>query len=408
MQLSKRVQEISDSITLKLNAQAVQMAADGRKVYNLTAGQLPFRPLPEFTDLIKSQTEFLKSYQYSPVAGFSELRLKLMDHFSKTRDVELNENFDCIVSNGGKHALFNVMSTLFDAGDEVIMMAPYWVSYPEMIKLCGATEVVVKSSIFDAFVPSVSDIQAKITAKTKAIILNSPNNPSGIHYSEKWMKEFADMIADFPHVTIISDEIYFELFYYDPAPTYFYQYRPELLARTIIVDGISKALASTGLRIGYVIANKDLVKAMGKFQAQTSSGANSLIQRALIDFDLEKTTEYLQPVKQHLRENSFIIREKLRDAKLGKCWYQSTSAFYFLLDFSQMPCFESFYKQFDCEIGSDISGEICANVLNELGVAMVPGGAFGVPNSARISLVADHYHFSEAIECIVKYFSEAF
>lgn len=410
MELSSRVKNIAESVTLKLNTRAMELTESGKQVFNLTAGQLPFRPPLGFIDALRSELDFLRSFQYSPVAGFLDLRLKLLQHTEETREIKLSDensvysNFDCVVSNGAKHAISNILGAIIDPGDEVIIISPYWISYPEMIKFCRGIPVEVKSNIFDMFTPSLSEIKSKITKKTKAIILNSPNNPAGIHYSDEWMKGFADLLLEFPNLIVISDEIYFEVYYYDPKPTYFYQKNPDLLSRTIIVDGISKAFASTGLRIGYCIAPKNLCKAVENLQGQLTSSANSLVQRAMLQYDFSSGAEFLIPVKNHLRENSIVIREKLKEGDLLKCWYQPISAFYFMIDFTQTPVFARYLKsENDRLMGTDYSSEICEDILNEQSVVIVPGKDFGLKNSARISLVLHKEAFSEAMTKLVTF-----
>jgi aspartate aminotransferase len=401
MELSSRVKGMPESVTLKLNSKAVELAEQGQQVYNLTAGQLPFRPPQDFIEAIRFELDFLKSYQYSPVAGFIELRKKIKQHIEISRGIKLGDEFDCVVSNGAKHSISNILGAIVNPGDEVIIVAPYWISYPEMIKFCRAVPIVVQSSIFDVFTPPLSEIKKSISERTKAIIINSPNNPAGIHYSEEWMEQFAEILKENPHVSVISDEIYFEVCYYDPKPTYFYQKHPELLSRTIIVDGISKAFASTGLRIGYCIGPKDICKGIENLQGQLTSSANSLIQRAMINYNFSNSTHFLTPVKNHLRDNAIIIREKFKESNLMKCWYQPTSAFYFMIDFSQTPAFSKFKKNKDDN--TDFSYQICDEILETLGVVIVPGSDFGMPNSARISLVLQAQAMSEAIEKLVKY-----
>lgn len=404
MELSSRVKGIAESVTLKLNSKAMELTESGKQVYNLTAGQLPFRPPQSFIDAIRSELDFLKSYQYSPISGFTDLRKKIIAHIESTRGINfasLDEPFDCVVSNGAKHAISNILGALIDPGDEVIIISPYWISYPEMIKFCRGIPIEVKSSIFDVFTPPLSEIKKAISPKTKAIIINSPNNPAGIHYSDEWMQDFAELLLEHPHVNVISDEIYFEVCYYDPKPTYFYQKKPELLKRTIIVDGISKAFASTGLRIGYCVGPKNLCKAIENLQGQLTSSANSLIQRAMMDYDFSSSAQFLIPVKNHLRDNATVIREKLLAAHLMKCWYQPVSAFYFMIDFSQTPVFERYSK--NRKDKTDYSVQICEDMLNEMGVVIVPGTDFGMPNSARISLVLHKEAFSEAMDKIVQF-----
>lgn len=404
MLLSSRVKGIADSITMKLNEKALQISDEGKVVYNLSGGQLPIKPLTEFIEKINHQLNFLKSYQYSPSAGFPNLRKKLIKYFSESRGLspELFENdWDAIVSNGSKHSIYNALGALIDPGDEVVLLAPYWVSYPEMVKFWGGIPTVVKSNVFDGFVPAVEDIRKVLTPRTKVIIVNSPNNPAGIHYSDSWMREFAELLKENPELVVISDEVYSDLCYFDPRPSYFYQVDNSLLSRTVIIHAISKTLASTGLRLGYAIAPAHVVGAMARIQGQTTSGPNSLIQRALIDFDLSQIPRFLEPVNLHIRQNASTLREKFRDANLGHCWYQSTSAFYFMIDFSRTPMF----KRFDGEEG-DHSHKIADELLEIEGVSVVPGSDFGIPNSARIALVIEEVPFQEAITKIVKYLNK--
>jgi aspartate aminotransferase len=401
MRISKRVSNISESITLKLNALAVSMEKEGKKVWNLTAGQLPFRPSNEFTEALRSELVFLNSFQYSPVTGFNDLKEKVLTYFEESRKVNASETHSVLISNGGKHSISNVLASIIDPGDEVVLLAPYWVSYPEMIKLYEGKSVIVSSSIYEEFHPSISDIEKSLTKKTRAIIVNSPNNPSGVHYSEKWMKEFSELMLKYPDVLIISDEIYFELSYFDPKPTYFYQYSPELLERTIIIDGVSKNMALTGLRIGYCIAPKELTTAMSRLQGQTTSGANSLIQKSLQSYNFNLIGDYLEPIKSHLRDNSRIVQDKFRENQLAQCWYQTKSAFYFLVDFQGSPVMNN-YKTDDGD-KTDYSAQICSDLLEKYGVAIVPGIAFGIPNSARISLVPTKDFFTEAITKLVEF-----
>lgn len=403
MLLSSRVKGIHDSITMKLNEKALELTDEGKVIYNLSGGQLPIKPDPEFIEKIHHQLNFLKSYQYSPSSGFGSLRKKLINHFASSRKLPLEPNgvnWDLILSNGSKHTLYNVLGALIDPGDEVILLAPYWVSYPEMIKFWGGTPTVIKSNVFDAFVPAIDDIRKAMTPRTKAIIVNSPNNPSGVHYSDTWMREFAKFMNEYPDLIVISDEVYSDISYFDPKPSYFYQLDNSLLNRTIIVNAISKSLAATGLRLGWAIAPTNVIHAMSKIQGQTTSAPNSLMQRALMDFDFHHIETFLIPVKNHIRQNAAMLREKFREANLGHCWYQSTSAFYFMIDFSRTPMFSRF------ETGKDYSYEISDELLHNEGITVVPGTDFGIPNTARISLVIEEVPFSEAITKIVRYLNK--
>jgi aspartate aminotransferase len=407
MKFSKRISDITESVTLKLNARAVELKKQGKRIFNLTAGQLPFRPSSGLVEKINSNTNFLMSFQYTPVAGIPDLRSKFIKHVEETRNIDFgaseikNIDFDCIISNGAKHSIFLSLWSLVGAGDEVVILSPFWVSYPEMIKLCGAKPVKVDSNIFDNFEPDLDKIRKAITSNTKAIIINSPTNPTGTHYRVEWMNDFGKLMLEFPDITIISDEIYYQLVYFDPRPTYFYQKYPELLSRTIIVDGISKILASTGIRIGFSIAPKEIVKSMSKLQGHTTSGANSLIQKALIDYDLSDIEVFLSPIKDHLRLNAKILRNSFREENMPQVWYQTVSAFYFLIDFSECPVMKKYSKGVDDK--NDYATVICEDILNNLGVAIVPSTDFGIANSARISLVLEPKDFEEAVKIILKF-----
>jgi aspartate aminotransferase len=218
------------------------------------------------------------------------------------------------------------------------------------------------------------------------------------------MQKFAELLIENPHVNIISDEIYFEVCYYDPKPTYFYQKKPELLKRTFIVGGISKAFASTGLRIGYAIGPQNICKGIENLQGQLTSSANSLIQRAMLNYDFSSSSQFLIPVKNHLRDNANVIKEKFKEAHLMKSWYQPVSAFYFMIDFTQAPVFEKYSKKKKDK--TDYSVLICEDILNQLGVVIVPGTDFGMVNSARLSLVLHKEAFSEAMDKLVTFLNE--
>ncbi|MCB9091777.1 MAG: aminotransferase class I/II-fold pyridoxal phosphate-dependent enzyme [Halobacteriovoraceae bacterium] len=406
MKLSQRISQSSKSVTMEWNEIVQDIRRQGKEVFNLTSGQLNFRPTPEFIQSLSSQLNFLGSFQYPPVKGLPVLRKKFLEYVEGQRkiDLQVHNGFDCIISNGSKHSLYNAFGSLIDAGDEVIILTPYWVSYPEMINFWGGKSVFVQTYLYDSFSPDINLILEKITDKTKAIIINSPNNPAGVHYDSDWMRSFAEAMKEHPSIYLISDEIYSDIFYYDPAPTYFYQYDESLLSRTLIINGISKSFASTGLRIGYCLAPKDIVDAMAIIQSQTTSGANSLVQRALKDFEFSNLKFFLKQVRSHLRRSSEILREAFRSHDLSHCWYQTSSAFYFMLDFSRTNLYKVFKDRYPEE--SDLSFKICEDILHKLHIALVPGKPFGLPNSARISLTTEEIPFEDAINKLCEYLTK--
>ena len=395
--LSTRIRSISESMTLKMSERALALKKSGKKVYNLTAGELPFFPPEEFVQYITQELGSINSYHYSPVAGISDLRNKIMNLHQETRNIlfsDVREDMDCLVCNGGKHALANFFATILNPGDEVILIAPYWTSYPEQIKAYGGKPVVLETTQSDYFSPDIKDIEKAINSQTKAIIVNSPHNPTGTHYSSNWMEQFANMMENYSKIIIVSDEIYYLLNYQGTTPSYYYQINPQLLEQTVIIDGISKFFASTGLRLGWAIAPQMLVKGMSCFQAQTTSGTNTLIQRGLLNVQLPLIENYLKPIKKHLNANASMLKDIYSSYGLENFWYQPTSAFYYLMDFSHTK---------HVKTGEDCSGKISEHLLDEYGIVTAPGGAFGISNAIRINLAVDKKTLGEAVEKIVQF-----
>ena len=388
MKFAKRIDRISESTTLKLSALASKLSDSGQVVYNLTAGQLPFLPPPEFSKSLRKELGVLKSYQYAPVEGWPDLREKIIKSHEKTREIsfaDTKESFDCMISNGGKHVLSNILGVLLDPGDEIILFGPYWTSYPELVKLYQGVPKIIETSQKDLFSPNLDKIRSLITPKTKGIILNSPHNPTGIQYDSSWMEGFARLVEEYPQLIIISDEIYYRLDYSGVKPTYYYQKNPRPLKQTVIIDGISKFLASTGLRLGWAIAPAVLIKAMSKLQGQTTSCSNSLIQQGLLGISDEEIESYLKPIKSHLRANANVLKEIYRRYNWEDSFYQPVSAFYYLIDFSNAPVLKKYSKGGQ----KDYSVELCEKLLKEKSVVTAPGAAFGIPNSLRINMAVE-------------------
>ena len=392
MRLSARALGVSESLTLAANAKAERLAREGRRIDNLTAGQLPFPPPPEFADLLREEAGSPESHRYSPAAGFPELRGKLLDHAARVRGAPLREEgFGCVVTAGAKQAVFNALAALVDPGDEVLLLAPHWLSYPEMARLCGGVPRVAGPSAGGSWAPAPEAVGEAMTDRTRVLVVNSPNNPAGVHHGAGWMDGLARVLDGRPGVWIVSDEIYLHLSFAGPAPARFYQGRPGLLRRTVIVDGVSKCLGATGLRLGWALAPGALAEAMARIQGQTTSGPSSLVQRALMRLDLDESVpRYLGPVKERLRENAAALRGALEESGLGSLWYEPASAFYWLLDFDRTPRFGGLGG------GADRSLAVADALLEECGAAVVPGAPFGAPGAVRISLVAGRDAFREA------------
>ena len=401
MKLSQRVLDVPESITLKLNELAGRLKSEGKEIFNLTAGQLPFMPSEELVANIGECKNRLASYQYSPAMGLKKLREKIIEHVFVTRQIKglpEVEDFDAILSNGGKHSLFNALGALVNPGDEVLLIAPYWLSYPEMAKFWNGKINVLQAKFEDSYLPRIEDLEKTITDKTRALIINSPNNPLGITYPDGWMEEFAKLLKKHPNLYVLNDEIYFHLNYATDKPKYFYNYDPSLLRQTLIFDGISKSSCATGLRLGYCIGPKEVVNAMGKIQAQTTSGINSLTQQSLLEYDFDKTQDFLVPIKEHLRQNVAIMREIFSQYNLDHLLYETTSAFYQLVDLSQTSVFANYNE-------NDSAGAICADLIEKAGVVTVPTSDFGLANAMRMSLVLKQDELKEAMVRVAKFLS---
>lgn len=408
--LSDRVLNSVGSITLAMNEKILELKRQGKDIFNLTAGQLPFRPEANFIQSLQGQLSFLSSYQYAPVQGVVEFQDKCREQFlnsrfsswSKLESEKFANKLAVLISNGSKHSLFNLFASVLNTGDEVVIFSPYWVSFPEIVKFWGGIPRIVDCHHYDSFSPDLEQLKEVLAnSKIKAIIINSPNNPTGVHYSEVWMKQFAQLIKKYPDVLLVSDEIYEQLYYYDPAPTYFYQHDPELLSRTVIINGISKSLAATGLRIGSAIGPKELIHAMSRLQSQSTSAANSLIQNALKDYDDRQLRPYLQEIRLQLRKNAEILKDVLRDFDLATCWYQTTSAYYYIIDFMRTPYFKHKYP--NQVRTNDMAEEICSDLLEQESVALIPGTNFGAPNCARLSFTLDPELFELACKKVAKF-----
>ncbi len=400
--LAKRSTLLADSVTLDYFEKTRQLKEMGKYVYEFTHGQFPYKPASFFIENIYKELNFLSSFQYSPVSGIEELRKKFLHIKENDRDISLN-TLECNVHHGGKQALFNALACLIDKGDEVILLTPIWPSYLEMIKFLEGVPLLVPATSHGGFIPSISEIEKLITDKTKAIIVNSPNNPAGVHYDEAWMRDFAQMVAEYPQVFLISDEVYSKIVYYDPKPSYFYQFDTQLLERTIIIDSISKMFASAGLRLGFSICPPELSYHMKKFQSQTTSGPNSLIQNAILNTDFELFHSYLNPILSHIRRNADYLMEALHANQLGALWYQTQSAFYFTLDFHNTR-----YYQTQKNKNEDLSVQLSTQLLEQCYVATVPGNRFGVPNSLRLSLLEEKEPFQKGIDLIIDYLNKPF
>lgn len=389
--LSNRVLTMAASATLAMSKRSQEMQAQGIDVINLSVGEPDFNT-PEVIKEAGVAAIENNFTHYPPVPGYMDLRKAICQKLKRDNGVDF-EPGQIIVSNGGKHALINVLLAMVNPGDEVIIPAPYWVSYPEMVKFVEGTPVEVRATIESDFKITPAQLEAAITPKTKLLIFNSPSNPTGMVYSKAELQALADVLKKHPHVYILSDEIY-ELITFDCTFESFAQF-PELKDRMIIMNGVSKGFAMTGWRIGYIAAPAEIASACNKVQGQMTSAASSIAQKASVAAMLQdpKQSEDLKNMVARFKQRRDLVREGLK-AIPGFKVNQPTGAFYIFPDISAL--FGKKYGKYTIKSGDDMAEFL----LDEAHVALVGGDSFGDPNSIRISYATDETKLTESIRRI--------
>ncbi len=371
--LAKRIGTIAPSLTLSVSAKAKAMKAAGENVINFGAGEPDFNT-PEY--IIAAAEEALSRgfTKYTPSSGLPALRSAICEKFMRDNQLEY-EPSQVIVSNGAKHSIFNACFALLNEGDEVIIPAPYWLTYPEVVKVCGGVPVFVRASKKTGFKITPEQLRAAITPKTKLFIFNSPNNPTGAVYSEEETKALAAVCRE-AGIFVLSDEIYEKLVYGDAKP-YSMAACPGMKDLTITVNGVSKTYAMTGWRIGYLAAPRDIAKAIDSFQSHATSNANSIAQYAAIRALDSPEASVEEMVARFARRRQAMIA---RIAEMeGVYCVIPDGAFYAMLVVGGL-----YGKSFgDYRITDSVSFSEC--LLETAKVALVPGKAFGADDCVRIS-----------------------
>ena len=385
--ISKRASTLSPSETLKISAKAKQLAREGKSIVSLSAGEPDFKtPAHICNAAIEAITEGFHGYTMN--TGMPELREAIADKLK--RDNELDYSPDQIVlSNGAKQSIgFSILATI-DPGDEVLIPSPYWVSYPQMVKMAGGTPVVVNTTFANNYKLIPEQLEKAITDKTKAIILCSPSNPTGACYTRKELKALGDVLEKHSDIIIFSDEIY-EYIVFDQPHVSLLNASPKLKDRTVIINGFSKGFAMTGWRLGYAAGPKPIIDALAKIQSQETSAPSSISQKA----GLAAYTGSMAPIhkmKKAFKERCDFVVESLRAIDGVECFTPS-GAFYVFPDIHRF-----LGKKTDDGTVIDNSTDLCIYLLEEHGVATVPGDAFGEPNGLRISYAASMEDLKEAM-----------
>ena len=388
--LSARINSLPISATLEMAAKARELKTKGIDIIGLSLGEPDFNT-PEFIKDAAVQAVQDNWNSYSPVDGYADLKTAICNKFKRDNNLDYNPT-QIVVSTGAKQSIANICMVLLNPGDEVLLPAPYWVSYSAIATLAEAKSNIIPSSIETDFKITPEQLEAAITPKTKLVMFNSPNNPSGTIYSEKEYRSLGKVLEKFPDVFILSDEIYEHINY--GTPHFSIASIPELYDRTITVNGVAKAFAMTGWRIGYIGAPEWLAKACNKMQGQITSGANCIAQRATIAA-VEAPVSNIQYMVDEFAKRREIIIQLLSEIP-GIKINQPEGAFYVFPDIS-------FY------FGKTLTGKKIENasdfalyLLEHAHVATVTGDAFGNSNCIRISYAASEKNIRTAIARISK------
>lgn len=387
-QLSDRINNLSTSATLAMAAKARELRAEGKDIIGLSLGEPDFNT-PDFIKNAAIQAINDNYNSYTPVDGYVELKDAIITKFKRDNNLNYNRS-QIVVSTGAKQSLSNIAAVLLNDGDEVILPCPYWVSYSDIVKLNGGTPVEVETSIDNDFKMTAAQLEAAITPKTKMIWYSSPCNPSGSVYSREELRALADVLQKHPNIYVISDEIYEHInFVGDHASMAEFD---DMFDRTVTVNGVSKAFAMTGWRIGYIGAPDWIAKACTKMQGQVTSGANCIAQRAVITA-LEATPDSVQYMIDEFKERRQLILKLFSTIKGFSC-NEPEGAFYIFPDVSYF-----FGKTFKGNTINNAS-DFAMYLLEHANVATVTGEAFGNPNCIRISYAASQEQIIEAVKRI--------
>ena len=390
--LSKRINNLSESATLAMSRLSRELKEQGKDVISLSLGEPDFNT-PDFIKNSAVQAINDNFSHYTPVPGILELRKSICKKFYRDNNLEFNEN-QIVVSTGAKQSIANVCLSLLDKGDEVILLAPYWVSYFEIVKLCGAKPIVVESKIENNFKSSVKEIEKKISNKTKLLIFSSPCNPSGSVYSKKELVLMADMLKKYDNLFVISDEIYEHINFTNEH--YSFGLIDSMKDRTITVNGVSKGFAMTGWRVGYIGAPEFIASACNKIQGQITSATCSIAQKATQAAVLSKPEDSTNYMKIEFKKRRDLIVNQLSQIEGIKCNVPD-GAFYVFPDISYF-----FDKKDENNSVIKNSNDLSMYLLNDAHVATVAGAAFGTNECIRISYATSTKNIIEAAQRIKK------
>jgi aspartate aminotransferase len=388
-QLAQRIQALEESSTLGMTKKARELAALGHKVISLSVGEPDFKTPAHICEAAKKAIDD-GFHGYSPVAGYPDLRMAIANKLKRDNNLEWGSE-NIVVSTGAKHSLANAIAALINPGDEVIIFAPYWVSYSEMVKLAEGTSVIVQGAFDNNFKVTPEQFEAAITPKTKMVMFASPNNPTGSVYTESELRDIANVVARHENIFVLADEIY-EYINFTQGGHFSIGSIPEIKERVITVNGVAKGHAMTGWRIGFIAAAKWIADGVEKLQGQVTSGTNSIAQKAAVAA-FNGTLDHAYEMKAAYDRRRKLVVEKLREIPGFKV-NMPEGAFYAFPDISY------YFGKTDGKTVINDSDDFCSWLLADAFVATVAGSGFGAPDCMRISTAAADEQLVEACDRI--------
>ena len=383
IKLAARVGEVPPSITLAIAAKAKAMKAEGIDVCSLSTGEPDF-DTPEHIKAAAKQALDAGKTKYGPVAGEPQLKAAIARKLQSDNNLNYQPE-NILVTNGGKHSLYNLMMAAIDPGDEVIIPAPYWLSYPEMVKLASGKPVIVRTDASTGYKITPEQLTRAITPKTKLFVLNSPSNPTGMVYTRAELKALAEVIVD-RDILVVADEIYEKIIYDGAQHVSIGSLGKEIFDRTLISSGFAKAYSMTGWRVGYLAGPIELIKATSTIQGHSTSNVCTFAQYGAISA-LESSQESVEKMRQAFAQRRQVIFELL-DAVPGISCIKPDGAFYMFVNISKT--------------GMN-SLEFCDAFLEQQQVAVIPGIAFGADDHIRLSYATDLGTIKKAVERLDKF-----
>jgi len=384
--LSNRVQKVKPSATITISAKAMDLRANGVDVISLSAGEPDF-DTPEHIKQAAIEAINKGQTKYTQVDGTPELKDAIIDKFNRDNNLQYQRD-NIIVSTGAKQTLYNLFQSVLDTDDEVIIISPYWVSYPDMVILADANPVIVETRQEDNFDIDMASFKAALTDKTKLLILNSPSNPTGITYTKEQYESMGKILSDYPNVLIVTDDMYEHIYWGNEPFTSFAEACPNLFDRTITVNGVSKAYAMTGWRIGYCGAPVSIVKGMKKVQGQSTSNPSSVSQAAAIAALNGSHDSVKMMVGEYKKRHDYMC-DALNKIN-GFNTSPGTGAFYLFPEVNTVIKSQGF--------ADDI--EFSSYLIDQANVAVIPGSAFGAEGCIRISYATSMESLKESISRI--------